>query len=322
MKDFKSKTFNKLSVDDKNIILKVYKNSDTRKEAQEILSNKFGVTKRCIRKWAKKLLIGVLPENATNSGKILIYDIETSRAKFKLWWSGKQYVNANSMTKEPKIISISWKWLGNDKVHYLTWDKNQCDKEMISIFLKEYNKADLIIGQNNDRFDNRWLNARASKFDLEINTMVNSFDIMKQNKKLFRLPSYSMKFMCEYFGVAQKLEHEGIKMWDMIEDGTKEQQKEYLQKMVEYNVGDIISTEALYYRLRKYYSHKTHFGVKNGEPKFTSPLSGSYNVSLYSTKITPAGTIQRIMIDNETKSLYKISNKSYMDFIDWKIKTN
>ena len=216
-----SRTFNSLSKDEKELILKVYKTSNSRKEAQELLSERFNIAKRTVRKWAKHLLIGVLPENATHTGKILVYDIETSRAEFKLFWTGKQYVPVSSMTKEPKIISISWKWLGKDKVHHLTWDKNHCDKAMLESFLKEYNKADLVIGQNNDRFDNRWVNARASKFDLEVNTLVKSFDIMKQNKKMFRLPSYSMKFMCEYYGVPQKLEHEGKKMWDMIEDGSK-----------------------------------------------------------------------------------------------------
>jgi hypothetical protein len=40
----------------------------------------------------------------------------------------------------------------------------------------------MVIGQNNDRFDNRWVNARAMKYDLEVNTFVRSFDIMKELK--------------------------------------------------------------------------------------------------------------------------------------------
>jgi hypothetical protein len=314
-----SRTFNSLCKDERDLILEAYKNSASRKQAQSLLSNEFNVTKRTIRNWAKNLLVGVLPKNITHTNKILVYDIETSRAEFKLFWTGKQYVPASAIKKEPKIISISWKWLGKDKVHSLTWDKNQCDKSMLEGFLLQYNKADLIIGQNNDRFDNRWINARASKFDLEVNTLVRSFDIMKQNKSIFRLPSYAMKFMCEYYGVPQKLEHEGIKMWDMIEDGNAEQQKEYLKKMVDYNVGDIISTEALYYRLRKYYGHKIHLGVFNGRPRWTSPDNGSYNVELYKTTVTSSGTIQRVMKSKDTGVKYNISNKVYMDFIDWKI---
>jgi predicted PolB exonuclease-like 3'-5' exonuclease len=314
--------FKDLKQDDFDLIKKTYNKSESRKSAQKTLSKYFNVSRRTIREWAKRMLISNQVDKASVSGKILVYDIETSRAEFKLFWTGKQYVPVGAMKKEPKIISISWKWLGEDNVSYLAWDKNQSDEGMLKTFLKEYNKADMVIGQNNDRFDNRWINARASKFDLEVNTFVRSFDIMKQNKRLFRLPSYSMKFCCEYYGVPQKLEHEGIKMWDMIEDGTKEEQAEYLQKMIDYNIGDIISTEALYYRLRKYYGHKIHLGVSNGQEKWTSPSNGSYNVNLYKTTVTPAGTIQRIMISNDDGVKYRISNKVYMDYLDYKIKNS
>lgn len=312
--------FNNLKEQDFDLIRKEYKEKDSKKEAQASLSEYYNVSKRTIRKWAKKIGVGVMSNNVINGSKIMIYDIETSRAEFKLFWTGKQYVPVTAMTKEPKIISISWKWLGQDEIFDLTWNKFKSDKEMLIIFLKEYNKADMVLGQNNDKFDNRWVNARAAKYNLDINVMVRSFDIMKQAKQKFRIPSYSMKFMCEYFDVEQKLSHEGIKMWNMIESGTPEEQKEYLDKMVTYNRGDIISTEALYYRLRKYFGHKSHLGVQNGEPKWSCPDTGSYNVSLYKTTVTPAGTIQRIMKSNETGLQYRITNKVYMDLLDYKMK--
>lgn len=312
--------FNNLKEQDFDLIRKEYKEKDSKKEAQVSLSEYYNVSKRTIRKWAKKIGVGVMSNNVINGSKIMIYDIETSRAEFKLFWTGKQYVPVTAMTKEPKIISISWKWLGQDEIFDLTWNKFKSDKEMLIIFLKEYNKADMVLGQNNDKFDNRWVNARAAKYNLDINVMVRSFDIMKQAKQKFRIPSYSMKFMCEYFDVEQKLSHEGIKMWNMIESGTPEEQKEYLDKMVTYNRGDIISTEALYYRLRKYFGHKSHLGVQNGEPKWSCPDTGSYNVSLYKTTVTPAGTIQRIMKSNETGLQYRITNKVYMDLLDYKMR--
>lgn len=317
-----SRTFKSLTESEKDLFNKVYETSNSRLEAQEYLSKVFNVTTRAIRKWAKKMELGLMTKNIVNPNKIMVYDIETSRATFKLFWTGQQYVPISSMVKAPKIISISWKWLGSDEVFALHWNKNHCDKKMLKEFIKEYNKADMVIGQNNDKFDNRWVNARIAKHDLFVNTHVKSFDIMKQNKKHFRLPSYSMKFMCEYFGVEQKLEHSGKKMWDMIEDGTRDEQKQALKEMIDYNKGDIISTEALYYRLRRYYGHKVHFGVLNGEPKWTSPSDGSYDVKLYKTTVTPAGTVQRIMKSNSDGITYKINNKTYMDYLDWRIKNS
>src|SRR5690606_6965225 len=130
---------------------------------------------------------------------------------------------------------------------------------------KVYNRADLVVGFNNNSFDNRWVNARAMKYGLDINTLVRSFDIMREMKRLFRLPSYSLKYITNYLGIETKLEHEGIKLWDKVQFGSEEEKKEYLQKMVDYNRQDIVATEDVYLTLRKYMGHKTHFGVLNGE---------------------------------------------------------
>ena len=205
--------------------------------------------------------------------------------------------------------------MNEDKVHTLTWDDVQDDKEMLRKFLVDYNKCDMVIGQNNDRFDNRWIAARAAKHNLEFNSYVKSFDIMKQTKRLFRLPSYAMAFIAKFFGLTLKLSHEGIHMWEMIEDGTPAEKKEYMAKMLEYNVGDIVTTEEIYYKLRKYMGHKIHFGVFNGGEKYSCPNCGGTDVSLYKTTYTTAGTVQHIMKCNDDECMYKISNRDYMKYL-------
>ena len=315
-------TFKELTPEDYDIIRKEYRESESREEAQRKLSEYFDVAERTIRKWANKLEEGLMSNNITNPNKILIYDIETGRIPALIWWSGKQYVSADQLVEEPKIITIAYKWLGEDEVTVLTWDKYDNDKQMLEKFLPEYNKADMVIGQNNDNFDNRWINARAMKYGLDINTFVRSFDIMKETKRLFRLPSYSMKYITNFLGIETKLEHEGIKMWDKVQFGTPEEKREYLQKMVDYNRQDIVATEDMYLSLRKYMGHKVHFGVLNGEEKFTCPNCGSYNIGLHKTTVTPAGTVQRIMKCKQDDVTFKITNKQYMNYLEWKIKEN
>jgi len=315
--------FKELSQTDRDLIVRSYKNCEkkggSKRELQKQLADHFGVTKRSIRDWAKRLEVGVMTKNVVSPTRVLIYDIETSQIPTKVWWTGKQYVAPQRLKGEAKIITVAWKWLGDDIIHYETWDKNHCDKALVEKFLKEYNKADMVVGYNNDKFDNRWINARAMKYGMDVNTYVRSFDIMKESKRLFRIPSYSLAYICNYLDVTQKQSHEGIHMWDMIEEGTPEQQSEYLQKMVDYNVGDIISTEEVYLKLRKYMGHKVHFGTLHGDEKFTSPVTGSDNVELYKRTATPAGTVQVVMkcLDSNTK--FKITNKQYMSFLDKKM---
>lgn len=316
--------YTELTEADKHYFRQAYKTSKTsRQELQERLAKEFKIGVRTVRLWAQKLEAGQLLSEIANPGKVLIYDLETSRGLFKAFWTGKQYINYKQMVSEPEIISIGWKWLGENEVHVTHWDKNHSDEKMVTDFIKIYNEADLVIGFNNDSFDNRWLNARAFKYGLDINIHVRSLDLYKQEKRLFRMLSYSMDYASLYAKIERKQSHEGIHMWDMVEDGTPEQQEEYLGKMMEYNRGDIVTTEELYLRMLPYLSHKMHMGVLQGGEKWSCPATGSENVEPYKAKpftVTAAGTIQRIMFSVDTGAKYKITNKQYMAYLDHKIK--
>jgi len=304
----------KLSKSQTQRLIDLYQSSKSKKEVQRILSEEFDCAERTIRDHAKRLNLNQISSNISND-KIMVYDIETSRITADLWWTGKQYVNYKQISSEPKIISISWKWLGDDKVHALTWDKNHCDKAMLEKFLPEYNKALMVIGQNNNMFDNKWIKTRAAKHRIHVNRFVKSFDIYRMAKSTFRLISYSMDYMAMYLGLTPKQSHEGILMWEMVEKGTPKEQKEYLKKMVDYNVGDIVTTEELYLTLQPYFNNQTNVAVKKGLPKWACPVSGSLNVKLQNTIYSSMGTIQRILYCEESKQQFKVSNKTYQDYL-------
>jgi len=309
--------FKELTVEDKDFIVGLYSTEGvSRKEAQEQLSEKFGVTERSIRNWAKELQVGLMAKSISNGAKILIYDVETPRLRANVWWSGKQFVNGNEIIDEPKIITVAWKWFGENKVHTKTWDKDHCDRELMEVFLEAYNEADLVVGVNNNSFDNRWINARAMKHDLHVNMFVKSLDLQKQMKRIARLPSYALKYLCKFFGVTMKLGHEGLLMWEMVQYGTPAQQKEYLKKMEIYNVGDIISTEEVYVKMLPYMRHAAHLGVVGGNERYSCPTCGETDNLVYlGDTVTAAGTIQRLMQCGHDRSQYKISNREYLRWI-------
>lgn len=309
-----TKKWLRLTKGQKQRMIDLYQSSMSKKEVQEILAKEWGCTVRSVREQAKKLNLNLIQSNIKND-KIMVYDIETSRVTADLWWTGKQYVNYKQLSGEPKIISISWKWLGDDKVQALTWDKNHCDKSMLEKFLPEYNKSLMVIGQNNNMFDNKWIATRAAKHRLHINRFVKSFDIYRMAKSVFRLPSYSMDYMAHFFGLTPKQEHEGIIMWEKCEKGTPKEQKEYLKKMVEYNRADIVTTEELYLTLQPYFNNITNLGTKMGGPKWVCPITGSRNVKLQNTIYTAMGTVQRILYCEDSKNQYKVSNKTYQDYL-------
>lgn len=307
-----------LSKKDKQYIIDLYSSDKPRKDIQIELSEYFNVAERTIRKYAKHLGLNNVKSNVSND-KVLVYDIETSRVKADVWNSGKQYINHTQLRTHTTIISIAWKWVGQDEVYSLTWDKNHCDKKMLKEFLKSYNTASMVVGQNNNSFDNKLINTRAAYHKMHVDRFVKSFDIYRMAKRYFRLPSYSMAYMAKYFGLTLKQSHEGIWMWEMIEYGTKEEQKEYLQKMVDYNKGDIITTEELYLTLKPYFASVTNKAVASGLDKWVCPVSGSTNVKLLKTIFTEMGTVQRILYCEDSKHQYKVNNKTYMDFLQRKL---
>lgn len=307
----------KLTQKEVKLFVSLYESGRPRKEIQDELSKKFNVSVKTIRNIARGMGIGVMASNVRED-RVMVYDIETSFVLFEGWSTGKTYNRWQDIHGEKctKIISISWKWIGDDKVNALTWDKDQCDKKMMEKFIKEYNSASMVVGYNNNSFDNRIVNARAWMHDIHINTYMTSFDIYSHVNKTQKHQSKSLKYLCEVKGLThQKLTHRGKDMWRDIQFGTPSQQRLALKEMVEYNVGDIVSTEELYITLRPYLKHATHLGVKDGLPKWSCPNTGSLNVKLYDTKYTSAGTIQRILYCAESDTQYKVSNKTYMDFL-------
>jgi len=248
--------------------------------------------------------------------KIMTYDIETSLVEAQLWGSGKQYVGHNSITTETQIITVAWKWIGSEEVKVLKW-KKKSDKKLIKKFIKEYNKADMVIGWNNNSFDNKIVNSRAMKYGLEVNTLVKSYDIMRQVKKVFRLPSYSMAYVSKYLGLAGKLDYGmGIRMWKDIQWGGKTEAKHAMGLMIKYNVQDVVLTEEIYFKLRKYLGNVIHTGALLGKEKhLTCPNCGGKNIKLHKTTVTSAGTIQKIMKCKDDKVKFKLSNTAYLKTI-------
>ena len=113
----------KLTAKQQQRLIDLYSSSKSKKEVQELLSIEFEVTTRTVRTLAKELGLNPTYTNTKND-RVMVYDIETSRIQVKTWWTGKQYINHSQLKSEPTIISIAWKWIGEDKVYYLTWDEN------------------------------------------------------------------------------------------------------------------------------------------------------------------------------------------------------
>jgi hypothetical protein len=81
--------------------------------------------------------------------------------------------------------------------------------------------------------------------------------------------------------------------------------------------------EKVFEKLQPYTKPKVNYSVLRGGEKFGCPECQSYEIRLRKTYTTPAGTIQHYMSCKScNKSSYKINNKTFIDYLQWKMKNN
>lgn len=251
--------------------------------------------------------------------KRLFYDIETSFCKGHFWRPGyNQRIGPEQITDYAKIISIHYKWEGDSKVSNLDWGLNkQCDKKILKKFIKEMDKADEIITHNGKRFDTPWIRTRAMLHDIPMRHTYNEVDTYKLAKKYLNLPSYSLKEICKYFDLPNKIDAGGITTW---KDVVFKKDREALDHMLYYGDGDVISLEAVFNKFKSYFKPTMQYAVLRGGEKFHCPecgRTGGHN----KTYVTAAGTSQHYLRcpDRKTcRTTWKVNNKTIADLKEYK----
>lgn len=247
--------------------------------------------------------------------KRLFYDIETSQYEVRSFRIGyKLNLGYQNVRKLAKIICISWGWEGDNKIHNLKWDKDMCDKKMLEKFIPILNSADEIVAHNGDRFDIKWIRTRALFHKIPMKNKYRSLDTLKKAKQNFNFPNNRLDTIAQFLGVGAKVEHEGIKMWDKVQDGDKH----YLKEMVKYCDGDIVVLQDVYFAMQSYITHNTHVGANNGNLKASCASCGSEDISLVKNNFTALGTIKREVECNTCGYNYETSNSAWRTFTEMK----
>ena len=247
--------------------------------------------------------------------KRLFFDIETSPMIVYSWRTGwKINIHTNNIIEDWRIICISYKWEGEDKVHTVRWDKNKCDKKLLKDFLKIANQADEMIAHNGDRFDIKKIRTRCIYHRIPMFPKYRTLDTLKKAKSGFNFNSNRLDYIAKFLGVGAKLEHEGFNMWVKCMQGDKQA----LDNMVEYCEMDIIVLEDVFNELQNYILNNTHTGTILGGFKHECPNCASEDADLLKNAFTAKGTIKRVMECDTCEYVYEISNSAYRMKIEMK----
>ena len=194
--------------------------------------------------------------NIPPEAKILIVDIETAPMLAYLYGMYDQSIGVEQVVAHKYILSIACKWAHEDTIYY-TDQRNRLDleddKPILEWLMPFFEEANIVVGQNSERFDIRTINARIEYHQMKRYSDFRQQDTKKIAKKNFDLPSYSLAYMGEYFQLKnRKTTHtkfSGFSLWREI---VLNKNQEAFAEMEVYNKQDVLTTEELWKRLVKW----------------------------------------------------------------------
>lgn len=188
--------------------------------------------------------------------RILLWDIETSFnivAAFSLF--NEHPINHRNILQERHIISVSWKWLGEKKVHSISvaddgarFAVNPHDDYPILVRMQElFEEADAVVHHYGDKFDLPMINARMVFHGLAPLPPIVQIDTKKIASKYFRFNSNRLDYLGIFLGVGKKIDTEPG-LWLRCLKG----EKKAVEEMVAYNKEDVRLLERVYMKLRPF----------------------------------------------------------------------
>ena len=182
---------------------------------------------------------------------VAVVDIETLPLKIEgyLWGIRDQYIG-HAMIKENSVI-LSWaaKYINGTETYsdIMTPDETlSYDSYRVTSSVRNFlDTCDFVIGHNWDEFDGKVISTEVMKHDMHP-IRYRSIDTYKLIKTHFRLPSYKLGYVNEYFGIRDKLSNSGMGLWEACASGDESS----LNAMMEYNIGDIFAEEDLFWYIQ------------------------------------------------------------------------
>lgn len=245
----------------------------------------------------------------------LFLDLEVSANLVMSWRTGYDLnIQPDAIVKERAIICACWRWQGEAKVHSLSWDKNQDDKELIRQLLPIIAQADELVGHNLGRFDWPWVKTRALFHGFKNIPDVKVVDTLTMARRHFYFNSNKLDYLAQLLGFGGKLKT-GFDLWKRI---MLDRDPAALKDMITYCCRDVILLEKVYHKLAAVVPAKTHAGVLLGGSKWQCPRTGSTDVKTSKTRTTAGGGIQYQMQNLKDGTYYTISAAAHAKYCEAK----
>lgn len=218
--------------------------------------------------------------------RVLFYDIETSPNLAYVW--GKYEQDVIAFKEEWSLLSFAYKWQGEKSVEVVT-ASNYKEAMLVKALHTLFDSADVIIGHNSEKFDNKKVKAKFVEYGLAPPKPYKSVDTLKIARSQFAFNSNKLDDLGKILRVGGKVATGGFGLWLKCMAGDKQAWK----KMARYNKQDVVLLEKVYEKLKAWAPNHPDMAVLSGA-KGTCPVCTSSDVQKRGYQATKAAKKQRL----------------------------
>lgn len=193
--------------------------------------------------------------------KLLFWDIETSPHFSATFGFRDQNIGKGATIRKGGLVSHAWAWGDGDVTVSVLTPQESIDNNYERIVREAWSlldNADVVVAHNGKRFDIRKLNAEFAKLGLPPPSPYKVYDTLRVAKRHFYFDRNDLDSLCETLGIEfRKVVNEGMPLWVSCAQGDQDA----LNRMAEYNKGDIPTLRALFKRLLPWDNQGINFAM-------------------------------------------------------------
>lgn len=184
--------------------------------------------------------------------KVLFYDLEVSPRLG--YYYGTYDVNPIKEVRPPLLLSIAWKWLGENKIHSLSlYDRGMIDPYNDKLLVNELwnllDEANIVVGHNSKRFDDKMANYFFIRHNMTPPSPYKEFDTLQTARKYFKFDCNKLDYLGKSLFGEGKTDITYGDVWEDLLEGNKKEKKNASELMKKYNEKDVALLEKLYLKM-------------------------------------------------------------------------
>jgi len=199
-----------------------------------------------------------LKEPPKGGPAILLYDLETAPANAWDWSAYRS--NVVDVQQPPYVLCFAYKWLNKPGVGFVAINHNPefeaggcvlCSNNNDDRWVAErlgalFDRADITIAHNGDKFDKRKANSMFLAHDLTPPSPYQTIDTLKESKRYFAEFKHNLDYVTRHHGLGGKEPNTGFELWYRCMVGDPKAWRD----MEKYNRRDVMQLEKWYLKIR------------------------------------------------------------------------